>query len=418
MRKLICILCCCLLLAVLTPDASAAGITAAVSTEAVTLNGAAIDNRQAKYPLLVYRDITYFPMTYYLCSFLGVSSRWDGSTLYIDRTGASAAYTAETSSTQKRGNVSVSRVTYPVVINGTEFDSKTAKWPLLSYNNVTYFPLTWALAVEELGWDYQWTAANGLQISSDGSGIAESPDRGGSGGGDPDPGDAQAMQGIGRGFYPTVWGISPEKLSVDLTDWTLQGIRNAVRQELAAYVKDTGYLDDLNGPSEINISYRFQVPEGTLSGMVLEVPFTAVFQGQTVTLPSGNTYTPTGSTQELTASVRLIGEGNFAVDSEFQAGQAMYNRLRKCTEAGTFSVSANTTFDPAGMIRASIDAKLSAAGLSEVYAIQSMSLGTHNTVLSSGGSMTVDCDVTFTPLTAAAPTQAVTIPFQAAFQAK
>ena len=84
-------------------------------------------------------------MTYHLCRFLGVSSGWDGTTLSIDRTGETAEYTAETSAARQKGSVAVSRVTYSVVINGTEFDSKSAKWPLLNYRDVTYFPLTLSL---------------------------------------------------------------------------------------------------------------------------------------------------------------------------------------------------------------------------------------------------------------------------------
>ena len=33
----------------------------------VTLNGQTTGNDYSKYPLLVYKDITYFPMTYYDC---------------------------------------------------------------------------------------------------------------------------------------------------------------------------------------------------------------------------------------------------------------------------------------------------------------------------------------------------------------
>ena len=42
----------------------------------VTLNGQVIDNSYRQYPLLVYKDITYFPMTYYDCRFLGVETDW------------------------------------------------------------------------------------------------------------------------------------------------------------------------------------------------------------------------------------------------------------------------------------------------------------------------------------------------------
>ena len=40
----------------------------------VTLNGQSTSNDYSKYPLLVYKDITYFPMTYYDCRLLGIKT--------------------------------------------------------------------------------------------------------------------------------------------------------------------------------------------------------------------------------------------------------------------------------------------------------------------------------------------------------
>ena len=58
----------------------ARSVTATVAAGAVTLNGQAVDNAAARYPLLVYQDITYVPMTWDLCRFLGLETRWDGET--------------------------------------------------------------------------------------------------------------------------------------------------------------------------------------------------------------------------------------------------------------------------------------------------------------------------------------------------
>ena len=46
----------------------------------VTLNETKIDSSFRQFPLLVYKDITYFPMTYYDCRFLGLKTSWDGDT--------------------------------------------------------------------------------------------------------------------------------------------------------------------------------------------------------------------------------------------------------------------------------------------------------------------------------------------------
>ena len=404
MRRFLCILCSCLLLAGLTPTALAAGLTASVSTEPVTLNGVQIDNRQAKYPLLVYRDITYFPMTYHLCRFLGVSSDWDGTTLSIDRTGDTAEYTAETSSVRQGGSVTVARVSYPVVINGTAFDSKSAKWPLLNYRDVTYFPLTWALAAEELGWDYQWDAENGLRIDSGtggSSGIS----------------DGEIMNSATRGFAPSVWGLDPGNLTVELwDDWSIEGIKKAIQKGLADYVAAREYSFSNGVPPEIHISYEFQFPAQVQAGTECTVPFTAVFSGDPITLPSGNTFTPSGTTNQLTATVRLRGQGETSVDSTFQAEQAVYQRLKTCVELGEISVQANSDIDVSGLVGTAVREKLNAAGLADQYFIQALLLGPHTTILGAGKTETVEFTVVFKPQST--PEKSMDLVGQAVFRAK
>ena len=50
----------------------------------MVLNDQVYDNQHARYPLLVYKDVTYFPMTYQLTRSLGLVTEWkDGKGLYI-----------------------------------------------------------------------------------------------------------------------------------------------------------------------------------------------------------------------------------------------------------------------------------------------------------------------------------------------
>ncbi len=64
--------------------AYAKNVTVQVPTFKVELDGVAYDNQHAKYPLLVYQDVTYFPMTYQLTRSLGLVTGWDNKKgLYI-----------------------------------------------------------------------------------------------------------------------------------------------------------------------------------------------------------------------------------------------------------------------------------------------------------------------------------------------
>ena len=63
-KRILTCFCCVLLLVCLTPAAQAKGMTAAIATGPVVMNGQKIDSSTARYPLLVYNGITYVPMTY------------------------------------------------------------------------------------------------------------------------------------------------------------------------------------------------------------------------------------------------------------------------------------------------------------------------------------------------------------------
>ena len=77
----------CLLLGVLlwcTP-AYAQNVSVQVPTFPVELNDVAYDNQRASYPLLVYQDVTYFPMTYRMTRSMGLITAWAPNKLLKQR---------------------------------------------------------------------------------------------------------------------------------------------------------------------------------------------------------------------------------------------------------------------------------------------------------------------------------------------
>lgn len=152
------------------PAAYAAGRTVQVSLpgHAVTLNGQSVSSDYSRYPFLVYKDITYFPMTYYDCRLLGVSTSWtreDGLAIGKDGAGLSE-YVREVQSV-KNGKTQQAQIAEgPIEVNGKMIDNSSEAYPILFFRNVTYFPLNWRFAVEEFGWDYKFDGDAGLIISN------------------------------------------------------------------------------------------------------------------------------------------------------------------------------------------------------------------------------------------------------------
>jgi len=151
-----------------TPAQAASTVQVTLPQFVVTLNGTAIDNDNRQYPLLVYNNITYFPMTYFDCRLLGLETNWSKDKgLRIEKSTLTGAYHAQTSP-QKNSPVATATVaTGAITVNGKAINNSKEPYPLLSYRSVTYFPLTWRFAVQEFGWQYQFDNKTGLTIQAD-----------------------------------------------------------------------------------------------------------------------------------------------------------------------------------------------------------------------------------------------------------
>lgn len=141
----------------------------------VTLNGTVINNDYSQYPLIVYNDITYFPMTYYDCRFLGLETAWESAKtgLFIDTSDIRGAYTPYKQNKKNSRNSTAQIAAFPVTVNGQRIDNAKEKYPLLIYRDITYFPLTWRFGVEEFNWQYHFDTKTGLVINSSNAATIE-----------------------------------------------------------------------------------------------------------------------------------------------------------------------------------------------------------------------------------------------------
>lgn len=135
----------------------------------ISLNGEHTSSTYRKYPLIVYKDITYFPMTYYDARLLGLSTKWskvDG--LSVDKNeDYFFEYINEVNDNKNLNKQTAQIISSKVKVNGKEIDNTKEQYPLLMFRNITYFPLTWSFVVDEFGWEYSFDKTNGLVISND-----------------------------------------------------------------------------------------------------------------------------------------------------------------------------------------------------------------------------------------------------------
>lgn len=146
---------------------AASSVRVSLPTFKVSLNGVNIENSYRLYPLIVYNDITYFPMTYFDSRFMGLESIWDLSTgLKIIKTGANWNYEKYESTVKNSSTYYAQIAQFKIAVNGKTIDNSKEEYPLLLFRNITYFPLTWRFAVEEFGWKYTFNQNDGLVINS------------------------------------------------------------------------------------------------------------------------------------------------------------------------------------------------------------------------------------------------------------
>lgn len=133
----------------------------------VTLNGSEINNSHSKYSLIVYKDITYFPMIFEGCRYLGLETKWDQKTgLEINKTNISYPLNEHRTNQKNSTKYTASIPELNIKVNGKTADKSNVEYPLLTFRDIIYFPLTWEYGVNEFGWDYHFDNKNGLVIKS------------------------------------------------------------------------------------------------------------------------------------------------------------------------------------------------------------------------------------------------------------
>jgi hypothetical protein len=144
-------------------------VTVTVPTFDVTLNGHKVDNSYSKYPLLVYKNITYMPMTYHGARWMGLTTSWTESAglgIAQDASALALEYNNYDTTTKNSSSYTATVASFNITVNGRKIDNTSEKYPLIVFRGVTYFPLTWAFCVNDFGWSYSYTAKTGLVINS------------------------------------------------------------------------------------------------------------------------------------------------------------------------------------------------------------------------------------------------------------
>ncbi len=134
----------------------------------VYFNGNKVESDFREYPLLVYKDITYFPMTYFDSRHLGLVTEWDDATRTLNITNESISAALRDYKRQEKNQKTqqVKICDFNITLWGNPIDNSKEEYPLITFRDVTYFPLTWRFAYELFCWSYEFTPEKGLSIEA------------------------------------------------------------------------------------------------------------------------------------------------------------------------------------------------------------------------------------------------------------
>lgn len=183
MKKLAGVVCTALLaMGLYAAPAMAADVTVSLPSFPVTLNGVTMEQSKSQYPMLVYKDITYVPMTWEDTRLLGLESAWTQKGGLVvskaanvqDQKTAQSVYKPYKTATANGGSYKAVTAGGKITVNGKNITNSSEQYPLLVFRDVTYFPLTWRFAVTEFGWDYSFDSKKGLVIVPKATGSGSS----------------------------------------------------------------------------------------------------------------------------------------------------------------------------------------------------------------------------------------------------
>lgn len=117
----------------------------------VYVNNQQVSNSTSKYPVFVYNDVAYFPMTWNYTQALALETSWDAETGFVIRKTDNKPAKLGVDPGSPASNLFAKMPEFNVYVNDVWIDNASEEYPLLVLNDVTYFPMTWKFAVEELG---------------------------------------------------------------------------------------------------------------------------------------------------------------------------------------------------------------------------------------------------------------------------
>ncbi len=140
-----------------------------MSVNLVDINGRRYKNSDIEYPFINYLGISYIPLTYYGCRMMGINCDWTAEDGVILSGGGKVSEDIVGKNNLQGGRYYKGKIYKgKITINGTVYEYGDTAYPLISFRDVVYLPVTWKTGMEALGIEYTFLRADQIENSSDG----------------------------------------------------------------------------------------------------------------------------------------------------------------------------------------------------------------------------------------------------------
>lgn len=135
----------------------------------VTINHVSFDEqKKLEYPMFLYNNITYFPLTYSNLTLAGLNIDVVGTEIMLgcEKNIVSKMYERDKIALLPDGeSIEARESPYELYVNGEKY--KDEKYPILFHKDIVYMPLTWDLTRNKLNWDF-WFDGEKIEIYTSG----------------------------------------------------------------------------------------------------------------------------------------------------------------------------------------------------------------------------------------------------------
>lgn len=132
-----------------------------MSENNISINGKVYKNSDFEYPYINNLGYTYIPLTWYGCRELGFSCAWSEETgLVISGTPEEKGNVLGKNSFENGKFYKAQLYTGTITIDGVKYTTDDAYYPILTYNDVVYFPILWKQGLDALGLSYSYDFDN------------------------------------------------------------------------------------------------------------------------------------------------------------------------------------------------------------------------------------------------------------------